>query len=83
MAKLKACRHCGNQVSERASKCPQCGRPLRHKTVKEAYGSWSGLGLFDLIPGIRDLPYPARFALMLVFVVVVVVGLLVVRLVVK
>jgi hypothetical protein len=39
-----------------------------HKTVAEAYGSPTGLGLFDLIPGIRDLPDPVRWGLMLVVV---------------
>jgi hypothetical protein len=38
------------------------------KTVKNAYLSWSGLGLFDLIPGIRNLPYFVRFALMVIVV---------------
>ena len=51
----------------------QCGSPLGHKTAKEAYISWSGLGLFDLIPGIRDLPYPVRFVIMVVVVLLVVV----------
>jgi hypothetical protein len=36
------------------------------KTVKQAYLSWGGLGLFDLIPGIRGLPYFVRFALMVI-----------------
>ena len=67
-ATLKPCPDCGHSVSIRASKCPQCGGPLWHKTAKEAYGSWSGLGLFDLIPGIRDLPYSIRFILMVIVV---------------
>lgn len=73
MAKLKPCPDCGHQVSYRANKCPQCGGPLWHKTVKEAYFSWSGLGLIDLIPGIRDLPFAARFAFMVVIVTILVV----------
>jgi RNA polymerase subunit RPABC4/transcription elongation factor Spt4 len=72
MAKLKACPDCGHMVSERASKCPQCGGPLWHKTIKEAYGSWSGLGIFDLIPGIRDLPYRTRFVFALSFFTILV-----------
>jgi hypothetical protein len=48
--------------------CPACGMRIRYKTAKEAYGSWSGLGLFDLIPGVRDLPFPVRFVLMAVVV---------------
>jgi len=72
IGKLKPCPDCGHQVSDRAGKCPQCGGPLWHKTAKEAYGSWSGLGLLDLIPGIRDLPFGVRFAIMLVVVVLTV-----------
>jgi len=72
MAKLKKCSDCGHMVSVRANKCPQCGGPLWHKTVGDAYGSWSGLGLFDLIPGIRDLPYPVRLLLMLIVVTILV-----------
>ena len=45
----------------------------KYKTPKEAYFSWQGMGLFDLIPGIRDLPYPIRFILMAITVTVVVV----------
>jgi hypothetical protein len=65
---LKPCPDCGHEVSLRANRCPQCGGPLWHKTAGEAYGTWKGLGLFDLIPGIRDLPYPVRFILMLIIV---------------
>ncbi len=53
--------------------CPQCGIILRHKSVKEAYGSWKGLGVFDLIPGIRNLPYPVRLILMICTVTVLVI----------
>jgi hypothetical protein len=41
---------------------------MRHKTAKEAYGAWSGLGLFDPIPGIGDLPFPVRLLLMVLVV---------------
>lgn len=27
--------------------------------------SWQGLGIIDLIPGVRDLPYPVKFILMI------------------
>ena len=81
MGQLRACPDCGHQVSERASKCPQCGGPLWHKTAKEAYSSWSGLGLIDLIPGIRDLPYPVRFVIMVVVLLLLL--LVVVPLVIK
>jgi len=48
----------------------------RHKTVKEAYGSMKGLGLFDLIPGIRDLPYPVRLILAVIAVALIVIFVL-------
>lgn len=70
---LRSCPDCGHQVSPRANRCPQCVGPLWQKTVKDAYGSWKGLGLFDLIPGIRDLPYPVRFVLMLIVVALLVI----------
>ncbi|MFH1565872.1 MAG: hypothetical protein ABIB98_01580 [bacterium] len=44
------------------------------KTLKKAYLSWKGLGLFDLIPGVRDLPYVVRFILMAITVTLVVLG---------
>ena len=72
MAKLKPCPDCGRQVSERARRCPQCGGPLWHKTAKDAFFRWGGLGLIDLIPGVRDLPYAARFAIMVVAVLLLV-----------
>ena len=43
----------------------------KNKTVKDAYFSWKGLGLFDLIPGIRDLSYPIRLILMVVTLTIV------------
>ena len=61
----------GQILSEPASNCLDYGQRT-HKTVAEAYGSPSGLGLFDLIPGIRDLPDPVRKAAMIVVVSVVV-----------
>jgi uncharacterized membrane protein YvbJ len=70
---LRACPDCGHQVSSRANRCPQCGGPLWHKTAKQAYGSWKGLGLFDLIPGIRDLSYPVRLILMIIVVMLLVI----------
>ena len=73
MAKRKACPKCSNMNPEVAANCPECGITLRHKSVKEAYCSWKGLGVFDLIPGIRDLPYPVRFILMICTVTVLVI----------
>ena len=35
--------------------------------LKKAYGG-KGLGMVDLIPGVRDLPTPLRFVLMVVCV---------------
>jgi hypothetical protein len=37
---------------------------LWHKTAREAYFSWRGMGLFDLIPGVRDLPWYVRLILL-------------------
>ena len=65
------CPECGEIFSGRQNKCPHCGVRF-HKAVGEAYGSWSGMGLFDLIPGVRDLPYQVRFTMMIVVVGVIV-----------
>ena len=48
------------------------GENKNKKSWKQAYFSWKGLELFDLIPGVRDLPYPVRLFLMIVTVVIVV-----------
>jgi uncharacterized protein YbaR (Trm112 family) len=53
-------------------KRPKQGKKKKRRTVGEAY-SWGGLGVIDLIPGIRDLPYAVRFIIMLVVVACVVV----------
>lgn len=68
------CHDYGQVLSEPGSNCLHSGQRT-HKTVAEAYGSPNGLGLFDLIPGIRDLPHQVRKGLMIV-VVFVVVGLI-------
>ncbi len=47
-----------------------------HKTAKEAYFSWKGLGLIDLIPGIRDLPYPVRLVIALIVIAMLVIAFL-------
>lgn len=70
MAKLESCPDCGHQVSKRASKCPQCGGPLWHKTVNDAFLSGKGMGLIDLIPGVRDLPFLARLALVALLIAI-------------
>jgi len=51
------------------------GENKNRKIGKQSYFSWKGLGLLDLIPGVRDLPYPVRLVLM-VFTVVVLVSIL-------
>jgi tRNA(Ile2) C34 agmatinyltransferase TiaS len=61
------CQDCGEILSGPTSKCPHCGQ-RSHKTIAEAYGTPSGLGLFDLVPGVRDLPYHIRKTVMIVFV---------------
>lgn len=61
------CEACGETVREDVPKCPSCGQRLRYKTWKESR-AWGGLGFFDMIPGIRDLPGPLRFALMVIVV---------------
>jgi hypothetical protein len=62
-----SCPHCDEPVVTSELICSQCGKRVRYKTSKEAY-SLTGLGLFDLIPGIRDLPYIIRLILMVVVV---------------
>ena len=47
----------------------------KKKTIKKAYLSLKGLGLFDLIPGVRDLPYVVRLVLAVITVIVVVFGI--------
>jgi len=71
MSDNQVCPHCGDEVSRKDLKCPKCSSRMRYKTFIEAY-SWGGLGLFDMTPGIRDFPYPVRFAIMLVTVMAVV-----------
>lgn len=67
------CPNCHQGVTEKDLTCPSCKARIRNKTVKEAYGSWGGLGLFDLIPGIRDWPYGVRVALVIVILGVIIV----------
>lgn len=64
-SELRDCPDCGHKVSARANRCPNCGGPLWRKTAKEAY-SWNGMGILDLIPGIRDLPDSVRLVLMII-----------------
>lgn len=40
---------------------PQGDGSPQHKTLLDAYGSRQGCGLFDLIPGIRDLTYAVKY----------------------
>jgi predicted amidophosphoribosyltransferase len=63
-SELQTCPKCKQEVSRQANQCPECGAPLNpRKTYKEAYGGM-GLGLFDMIPVVRDLPYAMRYVLM-------------------
>ncbi len=84
-AKAKSCPDCGapreaqqptslpsqpeNAVRKQAESSAQ-----HHKSAKEAYLSKSGMGLIDLIPGIREAPTPVKW----IFVVVAVIGAMVV-----
>jgi hypothetical protein len=54
------------------AECPGCGRVRRHKTLREAYTTPDGLGLMDLIPGVRDLPWLVRLLIVFADVMVVV-----------
>lgn len=65
---LRPCPDCGQSVSTRAVSCPKCGGPLWRKSTSEAFFSARGFGVIDLIPGIRDLPYAARFVLVLIMI---------------
>jgi tRNA(Ile2) C34 agmatinyltransferase TiaS len=71
--KRRVCPECDADITREDFTCPECGARIRYKTTKEAY-SWGGLGLFDLIPGIRDLPFPARLTSMIVVVTLLVGG---------
>ena len=74
MAKKRdTCPECEAEIARADFTCPECGARIRYMTAKEAY-SWGGLGLFDLIPGIRDLPFAARLILMIVAVTLIVGG---------
>lgn len=68
MTTSPVCPHCGEGVSAKDLECPSCGGRVRYKTKKEAYG-WCGMGLFDLIPGIRALPTPVRVLLLIIVLV--------------
>ena len=68
MNKLSECKACGGKVSNRASKCPHCGEP-KHKTAGEAFFTWGGFGILDLLPFTRDMSSGAKFVLMLVILI--------------
>jgi hypothetical protein len=58
------CPRCGVMAFPDELTCPACKGRLRYKTFKEAFCAQTGLGAFDLIPGIRDLPNAVRISLM-------------------
>ena len=47
----------------------------RQKNIKDSYFSLKGLGLFDLIPCVRDLPYIVKFILMVVTLIIIIGGI--------
>ncbi|MBL9090097.1 MAG: hypothetical protein JNL96_02665 [Planctomycetaceae bacterium] len=64
------CPQCDWQIHARENRCGKCGAQLRDKTVHEAFFKFGGLGIADLIPGLRDRPYFERFAALVVMTVV-------------
>lgn len=84
---VNLCKFCKEEIAQGAIKCKHCGsmqyeqinpQSNGHKTVKEAYFSKKGMGLIDLIPGIRDLPFSLRIIVLIIglFVFMVIIGLL-------
>jgi len=67
-SKYPQCPSCGHDLIIDSPTCAQCGHQLRHKKFREAYFTWTGLGLFDLIPGIRDLSFKVRLLVMILFI---------------
>jgi hypothetical protein len=62
-SEFQICPNCKHQAPREANQCLECGSPLNpRKTYKEAF-SGMGLGLADLIPGIRSLPYAMRYVI--------------------
>ena len=59
------CPHCRQTVSTEHLRCPHCRCRVRYKTMEESL-SWTGFGVIDLVPGIRDLPDPVRLLLVLI-----------------
>jgi hypothetical protein len=62
MARLMTCPDCGTQVSQQASACPNCGRPLKKPARRLGCIGW-GLILFVLafclLPALRPGSGPA------------------------
>lgn len=70
-SELQTCPNCKHQAPREANQCLECGNPLNpHKTYQEAF-SGMGLGLFDLLPGVRDLPYAMRYVITAVSIILV------------
>jgi len=84
---VNLCKFCKEEIAQGAIKCKHCGsmqyeqikqQNNDHKTFKEAYFSKKGMGLIDLIPGIRDFSFPARLVFLVggVLVFMLIVGVL-------
>ena len=69
------CPRCTVMVFQDDLTCPSCSARLRYKTLKES-GTWPNSGIFDLIPGIRDLPDAAKIRLRWVLVVGLTLGII-------
>jgi hypothetical protein len=67
------CRHCGSPYQAGLRTCPNCGKAT--VSLGKAYGTFNtkkgGFGLFDVIPGVRDLPAALKVLLIAIFVIVV------------
>jgi hypothetical protein len=68
MDKSFDCPECGAMVFQDDLKCPRCNARLRYRTIEEAC-KWPASGIFDLIPGIRDLPSVAMVIIRLALII--------------
>ena len=56
------CPTCRGAVAPKDLFCRHCKGRVRYRTVREAWLG-GGMGMYDILPGIRDWSYTARFAL--------------------